>query len=185
MPEDNRWSVFPVLPRLATVRSAAAARRSRCPGGVPSSLQRSFSYRSAGSLYHQRRDGSMDIRLTDNRDSLFVQKGVCCARHNADLTLQGIPALDGNRIAGIFCSQILHGNFQGRNIFQLFRFDLYAHIGIAVRNDVCYLGSFCFCFFISSVSSGSGIGESWMLNFSSSSPSLHMVDQKSNGRGPI
>ena len=101
----------------------------------------------AGSLYHQRRDGSMDIRLTDNRDSLFVQKGVCCARHNADLTLQGIPALDGNRIAGIFCSQILHGNFQGRNIFQLFRFDLYAHIGIAVRNDVCYLGSFCFCFF--------------------------------------
>lgn len=139
----------------------------------------------AGSLYHQRRDGSMDIRLTDNRDSLFVQKGVCCARHNADLTLQGIPALDGNRIAGIFCSQILHGNFQGRNIFQLFRFDLYAHIGIAVRNDVCYLGSFCFCFFISSVSSGSGIGESWMLNFSSSSPSLHMVDQKSNGRGPI
>ena len=40
-------------------------------------------------------------------------------------------------------------------------------------------------FFISSVSSGIGIGESWILNFSSSSPSLHIVLQKSNGRGPI
>ena len=38
---------------------------------------------------------------------------------------------------------------------------------------------------ISAYSSGSGIGESCMLNFSSSSPSLHMVDQKSKGRGPI
>ena len=45
MPEDNRSSVFPVQQKSATVRSAAAARRSRCPGGVPSSQQRSFSYR--------------------------------------------------------------------------------------------------------------------------------------------
>ena len=37
----------------------------------------------------------------------------------------------------------------------------------------------------SAVSSGSGMGASWTLNFSSSSPSLHMVDQKSKGRGPI
>ena len=29
------------------------------------------------------------------------------------------------------------------------------------------------------------MGDSWMLNFSSSSPSLHMVDQKSKGRGAI
>ena len=34
-------------------------------------------------------------------------------------------------------------------------------------------------------SSVMGMGESWMLNFSSSSPSLHMVDQKSNGRVAI
>ena len=38
-----------------------------------------------------------------------------------------------------------------------------------------------FAFFISSVSSGIGIGVSWMLNFSRSSPSLHMVDQNSYG----
>lgn len=160
MPEDNRSSVFPVQQKSATVRSAEAARRSRCPGGVRSSQQRSFSYHSAGSLYHQSGDGSVDIGLTDNRNSLFVQQGVCRTRHDANLTLQRVPALDRDGIAGIFCSQVLHCNLQSCYIFQFFRFDLYAHIGIAVRNDVCYLGSFCFYFFISSVSSGNGIGES-------------------------
>ena len=102
---------------------------------------------SAGSLYHQSGDGAMDIGLTDNRNSLFVQQGVCRTRHDADLTLQRVPALDRDGIAGIFCSQIFHRNLQSCYIFQFFRFNLYAHIGIAVRNDVCYLGSFCFYFF--------------------------------------
>ena len=89
----------------------------------------------------------MDIGLTDDRNSLFVQQRVCRTRHDANLTLQCVPALDRDSIAGIFCSQILHRNLQSCYIFQFFRFNLYAHIGIAVRNDVCYLGSFCFYFF--------------------------------------
>lgn len=40
-------------------------------------------------------------------------------------------------------------------------------------------------FLTSVVSSGRGMGASWMLNFSSSSPSLHIVLQKSKGLGPI
>ena len=39
--------------------------------------------------------------------------------------------------------------------------------------------------FMAAVSSDSGMGESWILNFSRSSPSLHMVDQNSFGLGPI
>ena len=89
----------------------------------------------------------MDIGLTDNRNSLFVQKGVCCARHNADLTLQGVPALDRDGIAGVFCSQIFHRNLQSCYIFQLFQFDLYTHIGVAVCNDFFYLAALCFYFF--------------------------------------
>ena len=101
----------------------------------------------AGSLYHQRCDGAVDIRLTDNRNSLFVQQGVCRTRHDADLTLQCVPALDRDGIAGIFCSQILHRNLQSRYIFQLFRFDLYTHIGVAVSNDFFHLAALCFYFF--------------------------------------
>ena len=59
----------------------------------------------------------------------------CRTRHDADLTLQCVPALDRDGIAGIFCSQILHRNLQSCYIFQLFRFDLYTHIGITVCND--------------------------------------------------
>lgn len=147
MPEDNRSSVFPVQQKSATVRSAAAARRSRCPGGVRSSQQRSFSYRFCRSLYQQSGDGAMDIGLTDDRNSLFVQQRVCRTRHDADLTLQCVPALDRDGIAGIFCSQILHRNLQSCYIFQLFRFDLYTHIGITVCNDFFYLAALCFYFF--------------------------------------
>ena len=102
---------------------------------------------SAGSLYHQSGDGAMDIGLTDNRNSLFVQQGVCRTRHDADLTLQRVPALDRDGIAGIFCSQIFHRNLQSCYIFQFFRFDLYTHIGIAVCNDFFYLAALCFYFF--------------------------------------
>ena len=88
----------------------------------------------------------MDIGLTDNRNSLFVQQGVCRTRHNADLALQCVPALDRNGIAGIFDSQVLHRNLQSCYIFQLFRFYFYTHIGIAVSNDFLYLGALCFYF---------------------------------------
>ena len=98
-------------------------------------------------LNHQRGDCTVDIGLADNRDSLFVQQGVCCTRHDADLTLQRIPALDGDGIAGIFGSQVLHRNLQSCYIFQLLRFDLYAHISIAVCNDFFYLAALCFYFF--------------------------------------
>ena len=98
-------------------------------------------------LNHQRGDCTVDIGLADNRDSLFVQQGVCCTRHDADLTLQRIPALDRDGIAGIFGSQILHRNLQSCYIFQFFRFDLYTHISIAVCNDFFYLAALCFYFF--------------------------------------
>lgn len=115
---------------------------------------------SAGSLYQQSGDGAVDIGLTDNRNSLFVQQRVCRTWHDADFTLQCVPTLDRDGIAGIFCSQVLHCNFQSCYIFQFFRFDLYTHIGVAVSNDFFHLAALCFYFFISAVSSGSGIGES-------------------------
>ena len=89
----------------------------------------------------------MDIGLTDNRNSLFVQQRVCRTRHDANLTLQCVPALDRDGIAGIFCSQVLHCNLQSCYIFQFFRFDLYTHIGVAVSNDFFHLAALCFYFF--------------------------------------
>ena len=45
-------------------------------------------------LGQKRRDRAVDIRLADDRDALFIQKRVRRAGHDAELALQGVPALD-------------------------------------------------------------------------------------------
>ena len=89
---------------------------------------------------------SMNVSLTYNRNSLFVQKSVCCTWHNSNLTLQLVPALDCSCLAAIFLNQVLHGNLQGCYILKFIIFNTDFHVLSAVLNNLCNLCSFCFCF---------------------------------------
>ena len=89
----------------------------------------------------------MDIRLTYNRNSFFIQQGICGTGHDSKLTLQLVPALDCPCLTSVFCDQIFHGNLQSSYIFQFFILDLNNHIAAAVVNYFCNLCSLFFYFF--------------------------------------
>ncbi len=76
-----------------------------------------------GCFHHQRRDRTVDIRLAYYREALFIQQGVSRTRHNADLTLQRIPALDRSRRTSVPIRQIPDRHLQGGHIQQLLLFN--------------------------------------------------------------
>ena len=63
-----------------------------------------------GGLDHQRGDSAMDVGLADDGDAHLVEDCVGGAGHNAQLVLQGVPALDGAGVAAVLLDQALHGN---------------------------------------------------------------------------
>ena len=63
-----------------------------------------------GGLDHQRGDGAVNIGLAYDRDAHLVEDGVGGAGHNAQLVLQGVPALDGTGVATVLLDQALHGD---------------------------------------------------------------------------
>ena len=65
-----------------------------------------------GGLDHQRGDGAMDIGLAHDGDTHLVEDSVGGAGHNAQLVLQGVPALDGTGVAAVLLDQALHGDGQ-------------------------------------------------------------------------
>ena len=63
-----------------------------------------------GGLDHERGDGAVDVGLADDGDAHLVEDGVGGAGHNAQLVLQGVPALDGAGVAAVLLDQALHGD---------------------------------------------------------------------------
>ena len=63
-----------------------------------------------GGLDHERGDGAVDVGLADDGDTHLVEDGVGGAGHNAQLVLQGVPALDGAGVAAVLLDQALHGD---------------------------------------------------------------------------
>ena len=63
-----------------------------------------------GGLDHERGDGAVDVGLADDGDTHLVEDGVGGAGHNAQLVLQGVPALDGAGVAAVLRDQALHGD---------------------------------------------------------------------------
>ena len=63
-----------------------------------------------GGLDHQRGDGTVDVGLAHDGDTHLVEDGVGGAGHNAQLVLQGVPALDGAGVAAVLLNQALHGD---------------------------------------------------------------------------
>ena len=89
---------------------------------------------------------TVNICLTYNRNSLFIEKCVCCTRHNSDLALQLVPALDSSCLTAVFLNKISHSNLQSCYILKLVVFYTDFHILAAVFYNLCNLCSFCFCF---------------------------------------
>ena len=63
-----------------------------------------------GGLDHQRGNGAVDIGLAHDGDTHLIEDGVGGAGHNAQLVLQGVPALDGAGVAAVLIDQALHGD---------------------------------------------------------------------------
>ena len=63
-----------------------------------------------GGLDHQRSDGAVDIGLTYDGNAHLVEDGIGGAGHNAQLVLQGVPALDGAGVAAVLLDQALHSD---------------------------------------------------------------------------
>ena len=65
-----------------------------------------------GGLDHERGDGAVDVGLADDGDTHLVEDGVSGAGHNAQLVLQGVPALDGAGVAAVLLNEALHSDSQ-------------------------------------------------------------------------
>ena len=76
----------------------------------------------------------MNIGFAYDGDPLVVQQRIGSARHNAQLALQGVPALNRTGIAVVFLNQALHGNGQAGNVCQLLIVDLDFHLFAAIGN---------------------------------------------------
>ena len=70
-------------------------------------------------LRHECSDRTMDVSLADNGDAFIIQKRVCSAWHDPDLSLEGIPALYRNRLASIFPCKVPHRYLQHRDCLGL------------------------------------------------------------------
>ena len=89
---------------------------------------------------------SVNVSLTYNRNSLFVQKSICCTWHNSDFTLQLVPALDCSCLAAIFLNEISHRNLKSSYVLKLIVFYADFHVCTAILNNLCNLSSLCFRF---------------------------------------
>ena len=92
-------------------------------------------------LYQQRGNGSVNIRLAYDRDSLFIEDRVGRARHDAKFCLKRIPALDRSCLAAILVDQLFHGDRKGSHILHFVVLDLYFHVFTDVRDHFRNLGS--------------------------------------------
>ena len=72
-------------------------------------------------------------------NALVVQKRVRRAGHDAQLALEGVPALDGRRVAVVLLHQPLHGHREARDIRELFVGDLDVHVLAAVGDGLLHL----------------------------------------------
>ena len=89
------------------------------------------------SLSDQLRNSAMDIGLADDRNAFLVEKRISGARHDADLILQSVPALDSDGVTAIFLCQALHGNLQGSHVLKEVLLDVADHVLMAVVDNIC------------------------------------------------
>ena len=68
-----------------------------------------------GCLDHQRGDGTVNVSLAGDGDALLVEDGVGGTRHDAQLVLQLVPALDAAGGAVVLPDHAAHGNRHGGN----------------------------------------------------------------------
>ena len=83
-------------------------------------------------LNHEGCDRAVNIGLADDRDTLLIEDGVCCARHDAELVLQRVPALDRAGVAVVLSDQIFHRDRKAGDIRELLVRDIDCHVLPAV-----------------------------------------------------
>ena len=83
----------------------------------------------------------MDVGLADDGDALVVEERVRRAGHDAELALQGVPALDGRRVAVVLLHQPLHGHREARDVRELLVRDLDVHVLTAVGDGLLHLAA--------------------------------------------
>ena len=83
----------------------------------------------------------MDVGFADDGDALVIEQGVGGTGHDAQFPLQGVPALDGSRLAVVFGDEPPHGYRQPRNVAQLVVGDFHFHLFPAVGHGFFHLGA--------------------------------------------
>ena len=93
--------------------------------------------------FHQNRcDRPVDIRLAGDGEALLIEKAVRGARHDADLILKRVPALDAARIAAVLLGKRTHRALERGDIFELFVRNGYFEILTAVFDRLPHMLSF-------------------------------------------
>ena len=145
------------------VRSAEEARRSQYQDDGLSSLRRSFLSRPvpAASTISAVIAPWISVSHTAGIPSSFRQ-GICCTWHDSNLALQLVPALDCGCLAAIFLNaRCSHRNLKSSYVLKLVVFDADFHVVHgSTQQPLATSVPSAFAFFISSVSSGIGIGVS-------------------------
>ena len=89
----------------------------------------------SGCLDQQSRNGSVNIRFTDNGISFLIQQSVGGAGHNTDLGLKLVPALDRASPASVFFQKIFNRYFKRGDIFKLLILNLHFHMRTAIFHN--------------------------------------------------